>query len=509
MNNGTYTSTVPTRRPFADVPDVDQLASEADVPTPTSVFPVHCLPPTVSAMASAVADIVQVPISLSGPVALGMLSGAIGARLELESGPARTCRPNLYLLVSAASGSGKSETLRLLGAPLTARERQDVETHRRDTLPGILADLDLLGVEIERLKKAARGEELTAAGREELRAQLQVKRAAQERAEVEKQDPVLTVENVTTEKLALLLSRREETLFSLSGDAGGIVNNLLGRYNKAERTDESLYLKAWTGEPERVDRLGRESVTLNRPCLSALWLVQPDKVESLLANAALSDGGLLPRFLICHSGCEPQEISDGHAVGMHEATSQGWSALVEDLVEHWRKRRGEASVVRPAEGTHVLFREHFNASVRRYHTGELRDVNSFRARWTEQGWRIALCLHAGHHGGEAGARPLSVKTAAAALEITDWFVEQQLGVLAKGRTERRLTRLEGLCTRLIGYGGSASLRDLEKANGFMPAEVRALAAAFPQRLSVELRSAGPQGGRPSEVASLPSVTKRP
>jgi hypothetical protein len=314
------------------------------------------------------------------------------------------------------------------------------------------------------------------------------------------------VENVTTEKLAVLLSQRKETLFSLSADAGSIVNNLLGRYAKGERTDESLYLKAWTGEPERVDRLGRESVSLRQPCLSALWLVQPDKVESLLANAALSDGGLLPRFLLCHSGCEPQEMADDDDLrGVPAEVSQEWVELVGALLDAYRYRDGQAATVRPTDAARAHFREHFNASVRRYHNGELRDVNSFRARWTEQGWRIALCLHAGTWGAKAAGQPLAEETADAALAIANWFAKQQLGILAKGRAERQQTRLESLCVKLAGYGGAATLRDLRERNGFDPVEVRSLSVAFPSRVKMKMQAAGKKGGRPIETAFLPSL----
>ena len=92
--------------------------------------------------------------------------------------------------------------------------------------------------------------------------------------------PRLCCEDVTSEKLAVMIAQNGEQLASLSADAGGIVNNLLGRYSKLDRTDEGIYLKAFSGDNCRVDRQGREPVLLQRPCLAALWLVQPDKLET-------------------------------------------------------------------------------------------------------------------------------------------------------------------------------------------------------------------------------------
>ena len=491
---------VPPRNETSEQVQLTEAEPDA-VPPP---FPLHCLPLAVQAMAEAVCATVRVPASLAGPVALGILSGCVGAGLEVESGPSRTSRPNLYLLVSAASGSGKSEAMRLLATPLLAREQAAVEVHRRAALPNVLADVEMLEAEIGTLKKAAaKLDRADAEARTRLRIHIGENKAARATAEAAMQPPVLVVENVTTEKLAVMLSQRGETLFSLSGDAGSIVNNLLGRYLK-EGTDESLYLKSWTGEGERVDRQGRESVTLHRPCLAVLWLTQPDKVERLLSKPALTDGGLLPRFLLCHSGCEPQEMTeDGDgASGVPAEVSAAWEELVGGLLDAYRLRVAPAAVVRPTDAAAALFREHFNASVRRYHAGELRDVNAFRARWTEQGWRIALCLHASLHLADADKRELAEDTARRALEIADWFTRQQLAILANGRAEQTQIRLESLCAKLASHGGVATLRDLRGRNGFDEVEVRSLAVAFPTRIKVETRVGGAKGGRPSELAYL-------
>ena len=498
MNNGV---TILTPRGFGAVPDVDAAAPPSPAP-----FPLDCLPAAARDMAAAIVAAERVPVSLAGPVVLGILSAAIGAGLEVQSGPARRTRANLFVAASAESGSGKSETMRHAAAPLLALERETLDRWRHDTLPRAKADARLLAADVKRLEKAA-DKALDGESRATLRDELADKERQLAAAEAALQAPVFTVEDVTTEKLAVMLSRRDETLFSLSGDAGGIVNNLLGRYNKNDRTDETLYLKSWTGEGCRVDRMGRESVTLLRPCLAALWLVQPDKVESLLAVQALTDGGLLPRLLLCHSGCQPREIIPGAGAGGVDAKpAERWAAAVRTLLEAFRLSKVPA-LVRPAPAARALLDEHFNAYVRRWHAGELRDVGSFAARWTEQAWRIALCLHAGREQGAAPDVALSRETATAAIALADWFSGQQLAILARGRTERRQARLENLCAKLDGYGGTATLRDLEKSNGFEPAEVRALALAFPGRLRVEQRTTGAKGGRPSETAILATPAK--
>jgi hypothetical protein len=229
----------------------------------------------------------------------------------------------------------------------------------------------------------------------------------------------VTVENVTVERLAVLLSRLRETLTSLSPDAGEVVNNLLGRYNRAERTDETVYLKAWTGENCRVDRQGRDAIWLVRPWLSALWFVQPDKVSSLLAVESLKDGGFIQRLLLCHSGCRLRKLDEhGRTEGAGEFSGEAavaWEGLVRELVTAFRKSEDVAKIVLPLKEASALYITHDNAMVNRWEQGELRDVTSFAVRWTEQAWRIGLCIHAGLNGKAAGSMPLEQDTARCAI----------------------------------------------------------------------------------------------
>jgi hypothetical protein len=79
---------------------------------PANPFPTHCLPPPIAAMASAISQSVLVPERLSGCCVLGILSASLGKGIQVQSGSDRCTRGNLYLMASADSGTGKSETFR-------------------------------------------------------------------------------------------------------------------------------------------------------------------------------------------------------------------------------------------------------------------------------------------------------------------------------------------------------------------------------------------------------------
>jgi hypothetical protein len=57
------------------------------------------------------------------------------------------------------------------------------------------------------------------------------------------------------------------------------------------------------------------------------------------------------------------------------------------------------------------------------------------ARWTENGWRIAVALHVAKHGAAASPHQLEEETAAAALKARDWFCQEQLRLLYSGRRD--------------------------------------------------------------------------
>jgi hypothetical protein len=57
--------------------------------------------------------------------------------------------------------------------------------------------------------------------------------------------PTLVCEDVTSERLAVLLSENNETLFSASSDAGQALSVLLGRYNRLRRWMRTIIRRSW------------------------------------------------------------------------------------------------------------------------------------------------------------------------------------------------------------------------------------------------------------------------
>jgi len=411
-------------------------------------------------MAEAIARVERTPETLAGCCVLGILSASIGAGIEVTSGPNRKTRGNLFLAVTAESGSGKSETFRHAAKPLFQLERDMVERWRAEISPGLQAEADMLESEIVRLKKEACKGKL-GLDREEIRDELQTKKKALADVNSKLSPPRLCCEDVTSEKLAVMLAQNQEQIASLSPDAGCIVNILLGRYSKLDRTDEGIYLKAFSGDNCRVDRQGREPVLLQRPCVVALWLWQPDKLETLLGKSELTDGGMIPRLLASHSRAMPRPIVDG-AEGIAVDTVDAWAAQVKTLVLAFRMA-SEPFTIEPTPEARQMMNDHHNRIVER-RLGELRDVTTYAARWNEQAWRIAVCIHAGLHGETAGGLMLTADTAASAIALADWFAGEQLRILARGRHAARRAKRDEVLALLANTPKGVTAREVQRAH---------------------------------------------
>ena len=63
--------------------------------------------------------------------------------------------------------------------------------------------------------------------------------------------------------------------------------------------------------------------------------MQPDKIETFLALAEFTDGGLIPCQLVCHSRAMPRPIVDD-GEGIAADAVDAWVALVQALIQTFR-----------------------------------------------------------------------------------------------------------------------------------------------------------------------------
>ncbi len=396
-------------------------------------FPIQALPPSLRNLVKTVSAEYQVPESLPACCILSAVSAAIGSGLSIQTGTERFTRGNIYIAAGVPSGSGKSEVFRTILKPVFEQQRWlDQESDREQAkrqLKLLEVEADIRSVRKQLLLVRENGGQ-TDQSRDELaglmRRKARLKQASSWR---------IICDDATGAALEQLLSRNP--LFSASDEAGdAILGNLLGRFGR--HTDEGIYLRAFSGGYHAgVDRVGRESVRLNDPCLTVLWLMQPGKLETLYAQPKFREDGLLARILPCRIETQPQKRSRSSANERVKQLSQelmrDWNRLWQSLHEAYHlvyHRKSGVSHKLPLPSQADRLDEHYNRTVER-RLGELADMASFPARWTEQAWRLLVVLHAATHGNRAHLQP--VRSVTAAIQIADWFAEQQLILLGQSR----------------------------------------------------------------------------
>ena len=230
--------------------------------------------------------------------------------------------------------------------------------------------------------------------------------------------------------------------------------------------------------------------------MSVLWLIQPDKLDTLMSEKMLTEGGLVPRLLAFHSGAEPQDIPENSTL-IDPVISLAYDRLIKSLTAAYRLSQGQPYTATPTQEASLALRTHHNG-VAKKRRGELRDITIYPARWTEQAWRISVCLHAALHGPDAHTRELAIETAENAIELSDWFSARQLEILKSRRSDMRLSRAQKLLSCVLNYGGSQTIRELDRRHGFKPDECLEMAAEFPGLLRCEKGPSPANGGRSSE-----------
>ncbi len=463
-------------------------------------FPLRCLPGVAGIMARESAAAAMVPETLTGMTVLGILSASIGAGLEVASGGDRTTRGNLFLMPVAQSGTGKGQSFGTIAAPFMEREAERVEEWKRTDRPQANADKKVAEARLAQLEaNAKRG--LSSEGKASLLQEWREIEAEIDRAERCLKEPAWSTEQATKEAIESLFSTaNREQVASLSAEARGAVDVLMGRYRQS--TDEGIFLAGYSGDPVKVDRKGSGRMVLNRPCLALLWMLQPDKLREMLENPAMTESGLLPRFLLADTKAEPEEEPEERQ-RVSLSTREAWRNLIDALLDEYHEPNVQARVIETERPASVLMREYYNEIVhRRKGNGDLEDVSIYAARWAENAWRLAVVLHAAEHGEDAWRHSLAAGTAANAVELMRWFSEQQLSVLAAGREDRLMKRFQRLKEVLATKPDkSERLRELEKRHSLKANEVRKLATKFPSILKIETIS-NVGAGRPSVVAKL-------
>ena len=248
-------------------------------------FPVDALPKTIADIVEAAAESLQVSPDMPAVCALGALSVCVQKKYAVRIHDDWVEPVNLYLLVVAKPSERKSPCLKLMTDPIDRFEAEwnrehaaEIEASRREK-NALIRRVNTLE------KKYADGK----AEREEL------EKAVREEQRYTASEPLrLFLDDVTPEKLAAQMAANGGVC-AIKSTEGGIFEILAGRYSGDANFDVAL--KAYSADTIRVDRATKPCITIDKPALTLLLMVQPDVLSGIMSNQAFRGRGLTARIL--------------------------------------------------------------------------------------------------------------------------------------------------------------------------------------------------------------------
>jgi hypothetical protein len=257
-------------------------------------LPLDGLPSWILDHVRSVADHQQVPSDLPLQMALASVSTAIAGKAEIELRPGWREPLNLWTLTVLPPANRKSAATDQMNRPIYDYEAE----HARAISPDRTTALNVQDTLEKKLEKAKRDVANAKTSEAEADARQRIK-DTQARFDdlLVPTIPRLLASDVTPERLLGLMAENDGRMAVLAPE-GDLFRIMAGRYSKGGRDVRfDVFKRAWTGEPIRDDRIGREGSYVRRPALTLGIAVQPRLLENLENRSAFRGEGLLGRFL--------------------------------------------------------------------------------------------------------------------------------------------------------------------------------------------------------------------
>jgi len=388
-------------------------------------FPVSALPAVLRAFVRALAVATQTPPDLAAMMCFAAIATACARKIVVSVRAGYVEPVNVYMVVALPPANRKSPVHREATAAL--REWEETEARRLD------AEIKKNRSQRKILERSLEAAQAKAAKAEDFKACEMAKAdVARIQAELDRL-PVLTaprliVDDITPEKLALLMSEHDERMSVMSAE-GGVFGLMAGRYAKNDAGGNfEVFLKAHSGDHLTVDRIGRKSDILKRPALTMGLTVQTDVIERMSNTPEFRGRGLLARFFYSL----PKSLVGEREIATPPVPEHVAAAYRRDLMALL-----EIPVVRNEEGDCVPYTIRLSAEAAEAHmdferwieprlaeTGELGFMADWAGKLAGGIVRIAGLLHLAEHATAAKPWeiPISGETMRAAVQIGCYLI---------------------------------------------------------------------------------------
>lgn len=332
-------------------------------------FPTDILPQDMAEYIRAVATAYHCPEDMPAMLLMAITATAIQGKVVIRPQQKWIEQASLYIMVLMESGQRKSPVFKEMLRPLKEFERQ-VQQYQSAAL-----------IENQTARELLEKERKAAINSLEKERALEIDKELSDLPEL--YEYRLTVDNATSEKLAILLKENPQGLGLFAPEADAI-ENIAGKYSSG-RSDCKIYLRAFSGDGFAYDRIGRASIIVDNPALSIGLCVQPTVLENLQHKREFREVGLLPRFLFAVP--EPLNTNEPFSKpDMPQELQDFYDRTITGLLTLWQGQTERAEIVLSPEAESV-FSKYFE-SFRNPQDG----LTEWRSKLRGQVLRIAASL---------------------------------------------------------------------------------------------------------------------
>lgn len=276
-----------------------------------------------------VADSIQAPVGLIGPMALACASAAACRGFEFQGRSGHTEVAALWVAGGAAPGERKSSITRHISRPFRKRlieTRNDISNE----LPGWMQRIDDfgLGKDADFLKQKP---SVTSGGTQ--------KRQPAFTTEESREEESILITDTSTAGITETLNANSGRAFIFSDEAS-FIDRAAGRRSEGLDT----FLKGWSGDNITIRR-ARTTISIPRPQITIGLLVQEDALRQLFVNKTLIQRGFTQRFLLSVPKPLPHR-SYGMSVEVPQHLEFAWINAIHNIDDVSRETADMPRVIR-------------------------------------------------------------------------------------------------------------------------------------------------------------------
>lgn len=280
----------------------------------------YCIPDLLGEMCEAIENQFQIDRAIPFGQALGMIAAATRGKVRTQVAHNWIEHSSFYVLTIAETGDGKSQVMNLLRKPSDTYELNLQADARKDY--GLrIANYEIAQANLKRIKDSMSSgkKSKTPASQADLQG------AIDEVENTKPADiPLLSIGgDVTPDKLADLIVQNRE--LAIHDAEGTLFSHLSGTRHGTGSAWETMLL-AFTGDPIKVHRIGREGGSVSGAHLVINTSVQPIVWKEIIADKKAVGRGAIGRFIVLNAQSN---------IGYRDPAAHQSHPIPGDLIDRW------------------------------------------------------------------------------------------------------------------------------------------------------------------------------